>query len=297
MKVVVFGSGGQLGRELARAPLAHGIELVLRSRAQQDIADPAGVNALFDEHRPAFVINAAAYTAVDAAESNQSAALRANRDGPAVLARACAAYDAALVHVSTDYVFEGSSSEAYAEEHDVNPLNVYGASKLSGEQAVREELARHLIVRASWVYGALGQNFVTAMLKLGRERERVSVVADQWGRPTAAKELAAALLRMVGACASAERADGSAPWGTYHFADQGQTNRFELASYVIALQAEARGRGAKVEPIDTSAYPLPARRPMRAVLDTSKIERTFGIAPRPWRDAVADVVRELLATS
>src|SRR5882724_11241387 len=196
VRILVLGSGGQLGRELGRANWPDGLQAVLRSRQQQDMANEAGVTALLEQLQPAFVLNAAAYTAVDAAEHDEAAAFQTNAHGPAGLARACHSCGAALIHISTDYVFDGASATAYKEDDAPAPLSVYGRSKLEGEQAVRDTLAQHLIVRTSWLHGALGQNFVTAMLRLGREREQIRVVADQFGRPTSAAELAKALVQI-----------------------------------------------------------------------------------------------------
>ena len=295
MRVLVFGSGGQLGRELNRARWPVGVEIAARSHKEQSIVEEVGVRALLAELRPAFVINAAAYTAVDAAESDQEAARRANADGPGVLARACADSQAALIHVSTDYVFDGTQSAPYVEDDAPLPLSVYGQTKLDGELAVRSALPEHLIVRTSWVYSSFGQNFVTAMLRLAKEREKLRIVADQFGRPTSAAELAKVLIELMTSCRR-EQAEGKAVrWGTYHFAGAGRVSRYELAQYIIAEQAPVTGREPKIEPIETSSYPTPARRPMNAVLDTTKIETTFAVKPEPWQGHVASTVRELLA--
>ena len=274
-----------------------GFHAIYKSRQEQDIADEAEVAALLQQLQPAFVLNAAAYTAVDAAEHDQAAAFRTNQDGPACLARACRSCGAALIHISTDYVFDGESTSAYSEDDTPAPLSVYGRSKLAGEQVVRETLPEHLIVRTSWLHGALGQNFVTAMLRLGREREKIRVVADQFGRPTSAAELAKVLVQILEFCRRAKDQGAQVPWGTYHFADLGRTSRFELARYIMDLQFRATGRAAQIEPVDTSAYPTPARRPANAVLDTSKIERTFGVVPEPWQSGVERVVTELLGSA
>jgi dTDP-4-dehydrorhamnose reductase len=296
MKVLVFGSGGQLGRELRRAPLPAGVEIVTRSHKEQDIADEVGVRALIASERPAFVINAAAYTAVDAAESDQAAAFRANAEGPGILARACAEHQAALIHVSTDYIFDGTQSAPYVEDDAPRPLGVYGQTKLDGELAVRGALPEHLIVRTSWVYSSFGQNFVAAILRLAKEREQLRIVADQFGRPTSAAELAKVLLELTTSCSREQAAGKVVPWGTYHFAGLGRVSRYELAQYIVALQAPATGREPKLEPIETSSYPTPARRPLNAVLDTTKIETTFAVKPEPWQGHVASAVRELSAT-
>jgi dTDP-4-dehydrorhamnose reductase len=287
MQVVVFGSGGQLGQELARASWPTGWLVRHFSRADVDIAR--------DDLAPlvsgaGVVINAAAYTAVDKAETEAEQAYRVNRDGAAKVARACQQASAALLHVSTDYVFDGRKSSAYVEDDATGPLGVYGQSKLEGEEAVRTACERHIIVRTSWVVSAFGHNFVKTMLKLARERDQLRVVSDQTGRPTPAKDLAAVL------CELAKRIDDGAPipWGTYHYAAAGRCTWHELASEVVRLQAQHTGKSPSVLPIPTSAYPTPARRPTNSELATEKLERALGLAPRPWQTGVAEIVRELL---
>jgi dTDP-4-dehydrorhamnose reductase len=287
MQVVVFGSAGQLGQELARACWPTGWLVRHLSRAQVDIAR--------DDLAPhvsgaGVVINAAAYTAVDKAEAEAEQAYRVNRDGPAKLARACQRASAALLHVSTDYVFDGRKVGAYVEDDATGPLGVYGQSKLEGEEAVRAACERHIILRTSWVVSAFGQNFVKTMLRLARERDQLRVVADQTGRPTPAKDLALVL------CELAKRIADNAPipWGTYHFAAAGRCTWHELASEVVRLQAQHTGHNPPVLPIPTTAYPTPARRPANSELATEKLERALGLTPRPWQAGVEEIVRELL---
>lgn len=286
MRSVIIGTSGQLATELHRQ--AEGVDL--RPPHKIDVADESAVRALLDAARPALVINASAYTAVDRAEQERDRAFAVNADGPRYLARWCAAHGAALIHVSTDYVFDGTKANAYVEDDAVGPLNVYGESKLAGELAIREELASHLIVRTSWVFSAHGQNFVKSMLRLARERDELRIVSDQSGRPTAASDLARALLTLAGRRASGE----TIAWGTYHFAGAGETTWHGFAQAIIAEQAAYTGRRPLVTAIATSDYPTPARRPTNSLLDTSLFERTFGVAPRSWRDDLREVVRQIV---
>jgi dTDP-4-dehydrorhamnose reductase len=289
IQVVIAGGGGQLGRELARARWPASFTLRALSRAELDIAEPSAVASAVASAE--LVINAAAYTAVDKAESETAAALRVNRDGPALLARACAERGAPLLHVSTDYVFDGTKSGAYTETDPISPLGVYGASKAEGEATVRERCAQHIILRTSWVVSAFGQNFVKTMLRLCRERDTLRVVADQIGRPTPAKDLARALV----AIASRYAAGTPIGWGTYHFAGRGEASWHALATEVAQLQQPFTGRRPTVDPISTADYPTPARRPPNSVLDTSKLERALELEPARWQHGVEDIVRELLS--
>ena len=237
--------------------------------------------------KPDLVINAAAYTAVDKAESEPELAFAVNRDGPAALAEACQAIGAPLIHVSTDYVFDGSKRGAYVEEDPVNPASVYGASKEAGESAIRARLPAHVIIRSSWIYAPMGQNFVRTMLRLGRERPELRVVDDQTGSPTAAEELARAVQGAAGALLA-----GGRDYGTFHFAGSGSTSWFGLAEAIFEL---AEGPRPRLIPIPTSGYPTPARRPANSVLDSSKFARLYGVTARPWRDSLARCLRDIQA--
>jgi dTDP-4-dehydrorhamnose reductase len=289
MQVVILGGGGQLGQELARASWPAGCAVRSFSRAELDITDPAAVTRAL---APAeLVINAAGYTAVDKAESDAAAAFRINRDGPALLASACAGRGAPLLHISTDYVFDGTKSAPYTESDAVAPLSVYGESKAAGEAKVRELCAHHVILRTSWVVSAFGQNFVKTVLRLCRERERLRVVADQRGRPTPARDLARALVAIVDRCAHGAPID----WGTYHFASAGAASWHALATEVVQLQEPFTGRRPTVDRITTADYPTPARRPPNSVLDTSKLEQALGLQPVRWQQGVEGIVHELLS--
>ncbi len=288
MNSIIIGTAGQLATELHRQ--AEGLQL--HPPQKVDVADERAVHALLDEERPALVINASAYTAVDRAEQDRERAFAVNADGPRYLARWCAANGAALIHVSTDYVFNGAKLAAYVEDDPVGPLNVYGESKLAGEVAIREELEQHLIVRTSWVFSAHGQNFVKTMRRLAGERDELRVIADQWGRPTSAADLAGAVWRLT-----RERLIDGAPmaWGTYHLANAEPTTWHGFAEAVVELEARHSSRRPIVRPIPTTDYPTPAKRPANSVLNTALFEATFGFGLRSFRLALSDVMDELQA--
>jgi dTDP-4-dehydrorhamnose reductase len=292
--VLVTGAGGQVGRELVRAAATFEGEIAGLGRADLDVTDADAVRRAVERHAPDVVINAAAYTAVDRAESEPEAAFAVNRDGAARCAEACAAAAIPLIHFSTDYVFDGTKGAPYTEDDVPNPLGVYGASKWAGEEAVRAALDAHVVLRTSWVFSTHGHNFVKTMLRLSREREVLRVVVDQRGNPTAARDLAAAALRIVRRAA----AESGAPWGTYHLAGSPATTWHGLAEAVVA---EAREHGPvrteRVEPIPTSAYPTPAPRPADTRLDCTQVTRDWGIEPPGWRPSVARVAGELAPKS
>lgn len=290
MRTIVVGTSGQLATELHRATRSSDIELVPPTKVE--LADEAAVAALLDEVQPALVINAAAYTAVDRAESDRERAFAVNAEGPATLARWCHERSARLVHVSTDYVFDGAQNAPYATDAPTRAINTYGESKLAGEEAIRRELKEHVIVRTSWVFSAHGQNFVKTMLRLAQERSELRVVADQFGRPTPAQDLAAAIWRIVATLAR----QGDLPWGTYHFAGAGSTSWHGFAQAIVDAQTPITGKTPRVTAIATSDFPTPARRPTSSILDTCGFERTFGITPAPWQAGLERVVREVLKT-
>ena len=292
MKIAVFGAGGQVGFEVGRADWPPGTTLVPYDRSAVDITDPAAVTAAIAAAAPDLAINLAAYTAVDRAESEPERAFAVNSDGAANIAAACARSGAALIHLSTDYVFDGTKEGAYREEERVSPLGVYGRSKEAGERGVRQLLARHLILRTSWVYGVRGANFVRTMLRLAAERPVLRVVADQTGRPTAAGDIARALIALAAAVGR-----GGARWGTYHFADAGAVTWHGFAEAIVERAAPRLGKRPQVVPIATSDYPTPAKRPPNSVLDCGKIEHVFGIVPPPWRDGLGAVIKDILEDS
>ena len=288
--ILVTGIAGQLASALAeRAPVRR------VGRPDFDFDRPETIEACFRAADPGVVVNAAAYTAVDAAETDQEAAYRANRDGPAILARLCADAGIPLVHISTDYVFDGAKPAPYVETDPVAPQGVYGASKLAGEQAVLESGARAIILRTAWVYAPRGKNFVRTMLSLGKTRERLSVVADQRGCPTVAGDLADAILAIIGRI----RQSGWQPehGGVFHAAGSGETTWHGLA---VAAFEEASRHGAKVPevaPIATADWPTPARRPANSRLDCGKLERVFEVRLPHWRDGLRRTVDTIYRTA
>jgi dTDP-4-dehydrorhamnose reductase len=292
--VLVTGGNGQLGRELARTAWPQGWRAVTLGRDRLDLGDPVAIAAAIaggHDGRPwAAVINAAAYTAVDKAESDVVAAWTVNALAPAALGAACAAAAIPLVQVSTDYVFAGDRQGAWQVDDPVGPLGVYGASKLGGELAVRTSRARGAIVRTAWVVSAQGANFIKTMLRLAAERDQLRVVADQHGSPTSAADLAAALATIAVRLAD----NPAAPTGTFHFSNAGDTTWADFAREIFRQSAARGGPSAAVEGIATSDYPTPARRPANSLLGHDAIHTAYGIVPRSWDAALADILDELI---
>ncbi len=278
------GGGGQLGRELTRSCPAHW-HCESRDRAALDIADAVEVAAALDDLQPKVFINAAAYTAVDGAESHIEAAHRGNAEGPAVLAAACAERGIRLIHVSTDFVFRGDAGRPYRPDDTPQPLGEYGRSKLAGEQAVRTALPGALIVRTAWVYSAFGGNFVKTMLRLMAERDQVGVVADQIGTPTWAAGLAAALWT------AADR-DVS---GIYHWSDAGVCSWYDFACAIMeeALSLGMLPHEVAVAPLTTADYPTPAARPAYSVLDKTRSWADLALEPVHWRRRLRQMLQDL----
>lgn len=300
MKILLLGANGQVGTELRRslAPLG---ELVFATRngtlpdgipcETADFDAPASLQGLVERIGPDVVVNAAAYTAVDRAETERDAAFRANAQAPGVLARACAARDALLVHYSTDYVFDGTADAPYVESSATGPAGVYGASKLAGEQAVRDTGVRHAILRTAWVYAAHGHNFLRTMLRIGAERDELRVVADQVGTPTPAVLIAEATAAML------RNADRAALDGTWHVTASGSTSWHGFAEAIFA-GAVARGllpNAPHVQAIATADYPTPARRPAWSVLDNRAFQRDFGVVLPDWHVGLDAVLDDLAA--
>jgi dTDP-4-dehydrorhamnose reductase len=286
MKVLLTGSNGQVARAFLAA-VPQSMQVTAVNHSELDIGDAVAVDSLMESLRPDAVVNAAAYTAVDRAESEPDAARRANEAGPANLARAAARIGSRLVHLSTDFVFDGASSSPYKPQDPTNPLSVYGASKLAGETAVREALPEgSIILRTAWVYDAHGRNFLRTMLRLMSERDTVSVVADQVGTPTAAFSIARAI------CAVLERPSVT---GIHHWSDAGVASWYDFA-VAIAEEWVSAGRTtvvARVIPIGTADYPTPARRPKFSVLDKSYTCSALGLSPRHWRQNLRQVIGEI----
>jgi dTDP-4-dehydrorhamnose reductase len=291
MDVLVLGGAGQVGTELQAHAWPAAVSVHAPSRAELDITDTDAVAAALDGRGYQAVINTAAYTAVDKAESDVVAAWRLNALAPATLAAATAARHIPLVHVSTDYVFAGTKPDgAYRPDDPIDPQSVYGASKAAGELAVRTGNPRHAIVRTAWVVSPHRGNFVKTMLRLSGERDGLTVVNDQHGCPTSAADLAAALAviaqRLV--------ADTQAPTGTFHCVNAGDTTWCGFAQAIVAGSARRGGRSVPVKGIPTSASPTPARRPANSRLSTDSLTAAYGVAPRPWQAALDDILDRLV---
>jgi dTDP-4-dehydrorhamnose reductase len=298
MHIVLLGKTGQVGWELQRALAPLG-RLTAPDRASADLANPAALRRLLRQLTPDIIVNAAAYTSVDKAETERELARRVNADAPAVLAEEARRTDAWLVHYSTDYIFDGLKPTPYVEDDRPAPLSAYGETKLAGEGAVRATHVRHLIFRTSWVYAARGSNFPKTILRLAGTREDLTVVADQRGAPTSAELIAdITALALYRICATA--ADGGASLaGTYNLTARGVTTWFDYAKYVVELALQ-KGVPLKTTPdriraVPTDGYPLPARRPANSQLDTARLQAAFGFDLPHWRYHVARLVDELLA--
>jgi dTDP-4-dehydrorhamnose reductase len=291
MDILLLGGAGQLGRELLSLGAARAMRMVAPGRDRLDLTSRAQIAEWLAAAPWSAVINAAAYTAVDAAERDRAAAFAVNATAPAQLAAETGRRGVPLIHISTDYVFDGRKGRPYAPDDAVNPINVYGASKLAGEEAVRAGNPRHVVVRTSWLYSPAGANFVTTMLRLARERERLRVVDDQRGCPTAARDLAAACLTL--ATRLAENPAG-APYGVYHYAGAGETTWCGFARAIFEL-GRAHGLNApEVVAIGAAEYPTAAARPSDTRLDCAAIVERWGVSLRDWRTALADTLARLL---
>ncbi len=291
MKIIIIGSKGQLGRELVSQSKNLGFEILGADLPQLDITDIAQVENTITNFQPSLVINAAAYTDVDKAETEQSLAFAVNSDGPTNLAVVCANSDIPLIHISSDYVFDGQKGTPYIETDPVSPLGVYGKSKTDGEKKIRFNIKKHIILRTSWLYGVHGRNFVKTMLKLGKERNVIKVVADQFGSPTSAADLAEAVLTISSLIQ--ERTEIN--WGTYHYCGHGVTTWHKFAETIFEI---ARPSGSiitsRVEPITTAEYPTRAKRPPFSALDCSLIKKRFGISPKPWQGSLKITIDRIL---
>jgi dTDP-4-dehydrorhamnose reductase len=288
-QVLVTGGSGQVGSALKRLA-QDDFELIMPGRTEFDLTDAHSIATMVASRPWAAVINAAAYTAVDKAESDVVAAWQTNGLAPAAFAATTRSAGIPLLHVSTDYVFDGTKPGFYGEDDPVGPVGVYGASKEAGEQAVRTANPHHIILRTAWVVSPDGANFIKTMLRLGADRPELRVVGDQHGCPTSADDIARTLLVLLRAAMS------EAPvWGTYHFVNGGEATWHELAEAVFARAADHGRPQPRVTAITTADYPTPARRPANSRLATAKLQRDFGITPRPWRDAIDAIVDQLLS--
>ena len=300
-RILVTGGSGQVGKALIRVLASVG-DVFAPGRDELDLTDADSIRRVMREVGPRWVVNAAAYTAVDKAESEPELAFAINAMAPAVFAAETAKIGAVVVHFSTDYVFDGSKVTAYVESDPIGPLNVYGRSKLAGEVALSAGEAAHFVFRTSWVYGATGKNFVRSMLKFAREQEHLRIVSDQHGTPTWSFELAKMTAHVIGQIERVAAQNGRSlsevalPLnGIYHASGGGATTWYGLAVQAIAevQQLEPRARLATVEAISTAEYPTPAKRPMNSLLDCTKLEQMFGWRMPEWQESVARVVGEL----
>jgi dTDP-4-dehydrorhamnose reductase len=288
MRVLVLGSGGQLGFELMRASWPAGWSVDGLAHVDLDITDSQAVARTLRAGSYNAVVNAAGYTAVDRAESDPMAAFAVNRDGAAHVAAACATLDIPLMHISTDYVFDGAKQDPYVEDDLVVPINVYGASKAAGEDEVRRRTERYIILRTSWVYGVHGSNFVKTMLRLGRERAELRVVHDQTGSPTAAADLANAIVQIWQRLVTIGPA-----WGTYHLCGSGATTWCEFARRILDLRTPGTRGAPALQPMTSKEFGAPARRPANSQLDCRRIQAAFGVVCPPWQESLARLLPEI----
>jgi len=277
-RILLTGKNGQVGYELERSLQGLG-EIVALDRSQMDLSDLDQVRDVIRKVKPSLIVNPAAYTAVDKAESEPELAMRINGEAPAVMAEEAKKLGAALIHYSTDYVFDGSKGSPYVEDDQTNPINVYGKSKAAGEQAIREAGAAHLILRTSWVYGMHGKNFLLTILRLAQERDELRIIGDQFGAPTWSRTIAEVTSHIVAQSKAAE--DQAAWWdknkGTYHLTAQGSTSWAGFTKQILA-NAQPQ-KSVQVSTITTAEYPLPAKRPQYSVMSSEKLIERFGLLP------------------
>jgi dTDP-4-dehydrorhamnose reductase len=293
MKLLIAGAYGQLGRALVEQSNVLGFEALAPSRRQLDITDFENVKQFFALHRPFVVINAAAYTQVDNAETEKSSAFAVNKTGCANIAQTCAENGMPLIQISTDYVFDGKKSTPYLETDPIAPSGVYGRSKAEGEKEVRSHLEQHIILRTSWLYGVHGHNFVKSILKLAGEEKIIRVVSDQYGSPTSAFDLAQVIFIIVGFLIKNTTVD----WGTYHYCGHGVISWHEFAEAIVNFaRTYFDVKTTLVEPIKTADYPSKAARPFFSALDCSLIEKHFGIVPKPWHKSLKSTIQSLLSS-
>lgn len=289
MKILITGAGGQLGRNLSKICNASH-EVFALDRQALDISHLQDVERIIDEIRPACVINAAAYTAVDRAETEPDLAMKVNRDGPENLAKVCADLDIPIIHVSTDYVFSGEKSSPYVETDEVKSINVYGESKRLGEEAVRARCPKHIILRVSWVFGFYGNNFVKTIQRLSREREELRVVDDQLGAPTSTGNISRVLLRI---CENSQD-PGFDDYGTYHYCDEPATNWFEFAKAIIEETRQYEALAVqRIIPISTEQFPTPAKRQQNSRMDCNKLKNQFGIEQYSWQTGLKKMIKDV----
>ena len=294
MKLLIIGSKGQLGSELVRECKRNEFSYLALDLPEFNITDPPHIEKTLADFKPSIVINASAYTNVDKAETEPKIAFAVNSDGPANLAVSCDKNRIPIIHISTDYVFDGSKGQSYTESDTVSPLGVYGKSKEEGESKLRSILKQHIILRTSWLYGAYGNNFVKTMLRLGIEKEIIKVVSDQYGCPTCAADLAEAIVDISKQITQ----NPKIVWGTYHYCGLGMTtwHKFAKAIFEIASQHQNFKLSA-VEAISTAQYPTRANRPPFSALDCNLIKNNFGINTKPWKESLEITIKRILMDS
>ncbi|MGV3547587.1 MAG: dTDP-4-dehydrorhamnose reductase [Pedobacter sp.] len=283
-KVLVIGAGGQLGQCIKKIVAQRNIaDVIFPEEGAANILNVADLTVLFNQEKPAYVINCAAYTAVDKAEDEADIAKAVNETGARNLAQLCKEFQATLIHISTDFVFEGNEIKLLKEDDVANPINVYGVTKLDGERAIIETLDQHIILRTSWLYSEFANNYVKTMLKLGADRDELNIIADQVGTPTYAIDLANAIFDII--------QNSEKKYGVYHFSNEGVTSWYDFAKAIFNF-SETK---VKVNPIPTSAYPTKAKRPHFSVMDKSKIKADYNIEVPYWLDSLAKCINELKA--
>ncbi len=292
MRIIVVGKEGQVARSLAERARAHGAQAVLVGRPKLDLADPSGIEDALIETGGDVIVNAAAYTAVDQAESDPELAEAINGIGAGAIAGAAAAMNVPVIHISTDYVFDGTADHPYREDDPVSPLGVYGASKLLGEEAVAAEAENYVILRTAWVYSPFGKNFVKTMLRLAADREELGVVSDQVGSPTSALDIADGILAVSRNLL--DKPEDKNLRGLFHMAGTGYTNWAEFAAEVFGLSARLGGPSARVRPIKTADYPTPAKRPANSRLDCTKLKEAHGVVLPQWQASLELCVKRLI---
>jgi dTDP-4-dehydrorhamnose reductase len=291
MRLLLLGGTGQVGQEFRALALPKGVEVIAPSRAALDLEDPLAAARIIAAEPWSAVINAAAYTDVDRAEDEEPVAFAVNAEAPSRVAAQTGRRGIPLVHISTDYVFDGRKGAPYVEQDEVGPLNAYGRSKLAGERGVRAANPRHVILRTAWVYSPYRKNFVRTILRLAAERDRLTIVADQRGCPTSARDIAEACLQVVLRCASEPE---RAPYGLYHFAGAGEASWFEFANAIVNMAVDRLGTSPEIVPIRTIDYPTPATRAADTRLDCRAVVREFGVKLLPWRQSLEDTIDRLL---
>lgn len=284
--ILVTGSTGQLGQELKDISPQYNFQFLFTDSTSLDIRSERAVRDFFATHTIDFCINGAAYTAVDKAESDQQTAFEVNKEGALFLARACTHANAPIIHISTDFVFDGKQQFPYTEMTKENPLGVYGLSKLEGERAVQQANKKAIIIRTSWLYSCYGKNFMKTMLQLSKQRDSLGVVADQFGTPTYARDLANAIMQII---VQLDQLPLSNCWGLYHYSNEGIASWYEFAKAIFEFSSTT----INLKAISTSDYPTPAKRPAYSVMDKSKIKKTFNISIPPWEESLADCIKKL----